>query len=34
MKGILAADETVGTLTKRFNALGIRWRPGTGGTRI
>ena len=23
-KGILAADETVGTLTKRFDALGIR----------
>ena len=26
-KGILAADETPGTLTKRFDALGIRSTP-------
>src|SRR6185436_14105062 len=29
-KGILAADETVGTITKRFDALGI---PSTSTTR-
>jgi fructose-bisphosphate aldolase class 1 len=27
-KGILAADETPGTLTKRFDALGIRGPAG------
>ena len=28
-KGILAADETPGTLTRRFDALGIRSRLAT-----
>ncbi len=29
-KGILAADETVGTLTKRFERLKIQSTPGRG----
>jgi fructose-bisphosphate aldolase class I len=33
-KGILAADETTPTLTRRFDALGIRrWRHGMARTR-
>ena len=32
-KGILAADETVPTLTKRFDTLGIPSTDGMAGTR-
>jgi len=34
-KGILAADESTGTITKRFNTVNVEWlRPITGGNSI